>query len=54
MTAWVLIYGIGYNFAYTVPSIATKDECERIYKEIAGNTWAPTSYRCIEYRIATR
>lgn len=52
MTAWLLVYALGYSYGFLVPGIATRAECERLRAEIT-NPAAVVQGRCIEYLTAT-
>ena len=49
--AWVLIFGLGYNWAFTVPGIYSEESCFDLAKRIQQE-WKITSapdFKCFTY-----
>lgn len=48
--AWVLIFGLGYNWAFTVPGIASEATCIDLGKRMQQEwTITPPSFKCYNY-----
>jgi hypothetical protein len=47
MEAWVLMIGVGWGSFTTVPSIATRQECERL-----AAAMRIADFQCVAYRAA--